>query len=70
MMTMPDPEQVAKGLTKAQRDAVLGRRRLDRGPGMWPLRRSLHRLGLVEGLGANPTPLFYAVRYYLKDNQQ
>ena len=63
-------EEIVAKLTEAQRRAVLGKRRLDSGPGMWPLRSSLRELGLIEGFGANPTPLWHAVRAYLQAQTQ
>lgn len=66
---MMDAEAIAKGLTKAQRDAVLGRRSLSWGGGMWPLRNSLASKGLVEGFAAEWTPLAKAVREILLRDQ-
>ena len=59
---MTNPTTIARSLSEAQRAAVLGKRRLDSGAGMWPLRHSLDVLGLVKGLSATPTPLWHAVR--------
>lgn len=69
-LTVGNVEEIALGLTRAQRNAVLGRRRLDSGGGMWPLRNSLHRLGLTEGLADTPTPLWHAVRQHLLSSKE
>lgn len=63
---MTSAEQIARRLTKAQMNWALGRRRLDSGPGMWPLRHALYKLGLVEGLNASLTPLGLEVRKILE----
>jgi len=69
-MSGQDIAAIAAGLTKAQREAVLGRRDLSSGAGMWPLRNSLAEKGLVEGLASHWTPLGLAVRTHLTNGGQ
>lgn len=67
-MTAPDPAAIAKGLTKAQRKALLGKRSLSSGAGVWPLRNALSEKGLVRGPWAYWTPLGLAVRAHLENS--
>ncbi len=57
--------EIAAGLTKAQRDAISGRRSPLAGSGMWTIRKVLYRKGLTTGWDAELTPLGLAVRNHL-----
>lgn len=55
-------EAIARKLTKAQREALLGRRSWEFELGMWPLRNSLRKKRLIASNGHALLPLGLAVR--------
>lgn len=60
-----DVEAIARSLTKAQRNALTGKRPLQYGSGMWSLRNALRRKGILEGFGAQYSPLGLRIRQSL-----
>jgi hypothetical protein len=68
-MSGPDIAKIAAGLTKAQRETVMGRQRSRRRPTELEIARrgtasALRRLGVLDG-GLRLTPLGLAVRAHL-----
>ena len=61
---------IVAGLTKAQRNALVGKRSLA-GAGCWPLRHALAGKGLTAGWhSATVTPLGLAVRTAILDQEK
>lgn len=60
-------EQIARGLTKAQRRSVLAGR-VSYGSGYWPLYNAMRDKGLITNMMGNTlTPLGLAVRNHIQE---
>jgi hypothetical protein len=57
--------EIARGLTKAQRRAIMTGQ--SSGPGCWPMRNALARKGIAQAMPFRLTPLGLAVRNHLND---